>query len=161
MDAQGPEKARPYVERAGATFTTLVDQAGELAALYGFRLIPNVLLIDQDGVLHYRKFGGFDVLRRPEDRELVERWMRTGEVPPPPEEDSTPDGQAMAYFRRGVELYHQGRVGEALEAWRQGWRLQPDNWLIRKQVWAVEHPERFYQGGVDFDWQKEQIARGQ
>jgi len=24
----------------------------------------------------------------------------------------------------------------------------------RKQLWAVEHPEAFYSGPVDFEWQK-------
>ena len=28
LDAQGAEKARPYVEASGATFTTLVDEGG-------------------------------------------------------------------------------------------------------------------------------------
>ena len=30
--------------------------------------------------------------------------------------------------------------------------------MIRKQIWAVEHPERFYPA-IDWDWQKEQLAR--
>lgn len=32
-------------------------------------------------------------------------------------------------------------------------------WLIRKQLWAIETPEAFYEGNVDFEWQKEQMAR--
>ena len=39
-------------------------------------------------------------------------------------------------------------------------QLNPNNYLIRKQIWAVEHPERFYKGDVDYSWQKEQMARG-
>ena len=64
-----------------------------------------------------------------------------------------------ALFQRGQELYRQGRVAEALEQWREAAALEPANWIVRKQIWAVEHPERFYDGAVDFDWQKEQIAR--
>ena len=38
--------------------------------------------------------------------------------------------------------------------------LAPDNFIIRKQIWAVEHPEKFYQGEIDYDWQQEQLERG-
>ncbi len=38
--------------------------------------------------------------------------------------------------------------------------LVPENRIVRKQIWAIENPERFYEGMVDFDWQKEQIAAG-
>ena len=33
------------------------------------------------------------------------------------------------------------------------------NWLIRKQLWAIEHPEAFYDGYVDYAWQKQQIEK--
>ena len=68
--------------------------------------------------------------------------------------------EANALFREGLELYRAGKVGEALARWRQGRQLNPSNYLIRKQIWAVEHPERFYEGDVDYTWQKEQMARG-
>ena len=44
--------------------------------------------------------------------------------------------------------------------WKKGRDLEPDNWVVRKQIWAVEHPERFYDGDVDSAWQKEQIQQG-
>ena len=47
MDAQGAERARPYVEKAGATFETVVDEENTLGQLYGFRAIPNGFLIDE------------------------------------------------------------------------------------------------------------------
>ena len=68
--------------------------------------------------------------------------------------------KANAVFREGLELYSADRVGDALARWRQGLQLDPDNYLIRKQIWAVENPERFYEGDVDYNWQQEQIAKG-
>ena len=68
--------------------------------------------------------------------------------------------EANAIFRDGLEHYRVGRVREALALWRQGLELDPDNYLIRKQVWAVENPERFYQGDVDYDWQRDQFTKG-
>lgn len=41
------------------------------------------------------------------------------------------------------------------------WKLDQDNWIIRKQIWALEHPEKFYKGKVDYDWQKIQNKTGE
>jgi hypothetical protein len=43
-------------------------------------------------------------------------------------------------------------------AWREALRADPDNFVIRKQIWAVEHPERFYPS-IDWAWQRDQLAR--
>jgi len=51
-------------------------------------------------------------------------------------------------------------VDDAMVEWKKGRDLEPDNWVIRKQIWAVENPERFYDGAVDTGWQLEQIERG-
>ena len=29
--------------------------------------------------------------------------------------------------------------------------------IIHKQIWAVEHPDKFYEGNVDYGWQKTQL----
>ena len=44
--------------------------------------------------------------------------------------------------------------------WRQAVALEPDNYVVRKQIWAVEHLDKFYQGDVDYDWQREQMDQG-
>ena len=165
IDAQGAEKARPYVERAGVTFNTLVDESNLLSQMLGFKAVPNCLLIDEQGVLQYSRFGGFDI-RKQDSAALAEEWAND----PSPEwladrmqEDAVggPDhDNAIAHFQRGLEHYQQGNVEEALVEWRRGSDLEPDNWVIRKQIWAVEHPERFYDGNVDYTWQREQIQKG-
>ena len=68
--------------------------------------------------------------------------------------------ESNALFRRGLVLYRQGEVGEAMKLWRKGLDLDPRNYIIRKQVWAVENPGKFYAGDVDYDWQREQTATG-
>jgi hypothetical protein len=53
------------------------------------------------------------------------------------------------------------RVGDregALAAWRTALVADPDNYVLRKQIWVVEYPERFYPT-IDSDWQKAQLAR--
>lgn len=163
MDAQSPDVPRLYVEKAGARFTTLVDQENILSDLYGFKAIPNGFLIDEKGIVRFSQLGGFNIRRR-ETAEILEHWVSR--------QSPTPDGEgpenvlgaehseANEIFREGLELYRAGRTGEALTLWRQGLKLNPDNYLIRKQIWAVENPERFYEGNIDYKWQQEQMARG-
>ena len=163
MDAQGPEKARPYVEMAGATFPTVVDAENVLGQLYGFKAIPNGFLIDGQGVVRYKKLGGFDI-RQADTARLVEQWAAVPGLDLSPEVAEAARGsehfQANAHFLKGLELYREGKLQDAIAEWRKGVELEPDNYIIRKQIWAVANPERFYAGDVDYDWQKEQIARG-
>ena len=163
MDAQGAGRARPYVEAAGARFKTVVDAQNQLGELYGFKAIPNGFLIDGDGVVRYKRLGGFDV-RRPETREVVEQWA-TGVEPDAQGEQARAataptDAQAVSLFKEGLELYRTGEVERAMALWRQGLELAPDNYIIRKQIWAVENPERFYEGDVGYAWQREQREKG-
>jgi hypothetical protein len=61
-------------------------------------------------------------------------------------------------LQHGLELLRRGdRIG-ALASWYQALAADPENYVIRKQIWAVEHPERFYPT-IDWAWQKEQLAR--
>ncbi len=43
---------------------------------------------------------------------------------------------------------------------REASALEPRTFIINKKLWAVEHPEKFYDGPVDFDWQREQLKEG-
>ncbi len=71
-----------------------------------------------------------------------------------------PQAEAARLFRERTALYDDGRVQHALTLWRQAWALDPENWVIRKQVWAVENPDRFNEGPMDFAWQREQREKG-
>jgi tetratricopeptide (TPR) repeat protein len=67
---------------------------------------------------------------------------------------------AMIPFTHGLVLLRQGRTNDALARFTAARELDSANWRIRKQIWALEHPEKFYgTNGIDWNWQKEQIAR--
>ena len=163
MDAQGADKARPYTEKAAAQFMTVVDQANLLGDLYGFKAIPNGFLIDEQGVVRYKKLGGFEIRRR-ETAEIVERWVAGPSLDESLAEAEEALGlehsQANTLFREGLDLYRDGKEEDALARWREGFELEPDNYIIRKQVWAVQNPEKFYDGDVDYAWQREQMDKG-
>ena len=161
MDAQGADVARPYVEKAGATFTTVVDAENLLGQLYGFKAIPNGYLIDEAGIVRHRVRGGFDI-RRPKTAEVVRQWAAGQHIDQPGRgEDPGPrHAEANELFRQGMGLYRNGKIEPAMALWREGVELEPDNYIIRKQVWAIENPEKFYDGDVDFDWQSTQMEQG-
>ncbi len=111
------------------------------------------------------KYGGFDI-RKPETARLMTDWA-TGAGDATKEQASeaaVADAKrvgALDLFQQGLELYRQGDVTAALARWKEGVALEPDNLVIRKQVWAVEHPERFYATDkVDYAWQREQFEKG-
>jgi tetratricopeptide (TPR) repeat protein len=63
-------------------------------------------------------------------------------------------------FLWGLVLLHQDDKQNALAKFKVARDLEPDNWRIRKQIWAIENPDKFYTGdSPDFGWQKEELAR--
>ena len=160
MDAQGPDRVRSFAEEAGATYPVLVDRENILGELFGFKVVPNVFIVDEAGVLRYQYVGGFSI-KKPEVREELTRVLgQRFDQPSQPAPPRTPFGASAGLFAQGVRHYRAGRTAEAIEAWRQAWQLDPENFVIRKQIWAVAAPERFYPR-IDFDWQKERLGRGE
>jgi tetratricopeptide (TPR) repeat protein len=69
---------------------------------------------------------------------------------------------AEVLFTWGMVLLHQQNKDAALAKLKEARDLDPKNWLIRKQIWAIENPEKFYSGhSPDYGWQKEELAREQ
>ena len=165
MDAGGVEAARPWLERAGATFPTVVDAENQLALAYDFRVVPNGIVLDADQMIRFRKVGGFNC-ERDEDRDVVARLFRGESLPEDRSAPTEAPDEATALRRElienawqlGLELRNRGAVEEAAAAWRKALRYDPDNFVIRKQIWALLHPERF-SGQIDYAWQREQLAR--
>ena len=161
VDLQGPELPRPFHDKAGAQFTTVVDTRTIVTRTFGVRAIPTGALIDEDGILRYSLYGGFDI-RNPATKKLVAGFLFDGEVTLTDETEvkGAVDVASLDHFERGLELYGSGDLEGAAVIWRQGMELEPDHWNMRKQLWAIEHPDRFYDGKVDYDWQKVQVTKG-
>ncbi|MEW6304239.1 MAG: tetratricopeptide repeat protein [Verrucomicrobiota bacterium] len=72
---------------------------------------------------------------------------------------AAPDNSEIL-FTWGMILFHQNQKEDALSKLKQARDLDPENWRIRKQIWAIEHPDKFYtSSSPDFAWQKEELAR--
>lgn len=162
LEHTGAEAARPFVERARATFPTAVDEHGATVQAFGFKAVPNGILVDANGVIRWEKFGGFSV-DRAEDVATVERFLRGEDVaattPEPPYRlGETEQALVATKLRLGRMLDAQGQREEAVQEWREALQLDPENLVIRKQIWAALYPERFHPT-IDWDWQREQLAR--
>jgi len=99
--------------------------------------------------------------------ELAE-WVTTGAIPQAwsqtngriaPRNLTLDESEADARFQLAIVLLEKGKRADAITELKRAFRLDPQNWIIRKQLWAIEHPEAFYEGDVDYGWQKEQQTR--
>lgn len=156
QDVQGEEHVRPIVDGLDVSFPVLVDRASVLGRGLGFRVVPSGFFVDAEGAVRYRHTEDFDVAD-PRVRWNLERFL-AGEPTEPPCEDARMDPAALERFAEGASLYAGGSVGEALAVWREALALDPDNFVIRSQIWAVEHPEHFWPA-VDREWQELQLLR--
>lgn len=63
-------------------------------------------------------------------------------------------------FLEGHILLRQGQREAALAQFRKARELDPENWRIRKQIWALENPDRFYSTrNPDYRWQREALEK--
>ena len=171
MDLQGADVARPWLERAGATYTRLVDATNMLGERYHFKFIPLTILYDEPGRLVRGPTA--TNIDKTEDRALLQEWIRDGvdsriartandgTESPQTQEPGFASKEAELRFHLAVILFQSHRVNEAVTELKRAFALDPENWLIRKQMWALENPDKFYSGDVDYGWQREQIAAGQ
>ena len=83
---------------------------------------------------------------------------RAGDATEPPEGGPSMTSAALELFARGVGLHSSGRSEAAVALWREALEVDPDNFVIRSQIWVAEHPERFYPA-VDRSWQELQLLK--
>lgn len=200
VDVQGAKVVRPYVQKAGVTFTVAVDETDVLGRAFGLKHTPVSFLLDELGIIRAQGGGPNPdflaqieaVLREPlselrtetrsatparskvelekaiaaspkdwrsrvvlatilvSQRELpaaLNQLAAAAELKPQP---------ADVHFLSGQVLLQQGQQEAALAKFRQALQLDPENWRIRKQIWAIENPDKFYsETNPDYGWQKE------
>lgn len=138
----------------------LVDANNKLGETFGFKAIPNGIFVSPEGTVDAIKAGKFDI-RRSDSRELVNNWLAGSRVPLVDVPENTEWSQeARDLFLAASTAIRRGERDEAIRLLKLAFPLEPDNLIIRKQLWAIEHPERFYSGDIDRDWQREQLEMG-
>ena len=163
-DTQGADAARPWVERANATFPVAVDAENKLGALLGYTVVPTGVFVDEQGIVRHLQAGDFsarddDTIARV-DRFLADNAYVLAELKVQSNNRLEPLEQELvdAKVRLASEFLARGQQEEALDALDRALELDAGNYLIRKQRWTIRNPERF-QPTIDWDWQKEELAR--
>jgi tetratricopeptide (TPR) repeat protein len=161
------EKAYPWIQEAGAAFPSVLDQENMVGQYYGFKAVPVGIYFDEQGRM--AKGPSAIDIRQEEAWHALVQWIREGTFPPSwspanrqstfDESRTTAEAEADTYFHSALAFLKQGPREQALTALRKAIRLDPENWIMRKQLWALEYPEKFYQGAVDFRWQQEHLKR--
>jgi hypothetical protein len=155
-EAPGETYVRPLVAEQQISFPVIVDRASALGAALRFRMVPSGFFIDENLTVRYRHVDDFDIAD-PRLRWNLDRFLNNEQVESPPASVRT-NSKAMKLFAEGVSRYAEEHASEALALWRRALDLDPDNFLIRSQIWVAEHPERFYPA-VDLDWQYLQLEQ--
>ncbi len=140
----------------------LVDAQATIAARFGINYVPFAILLDETG----------NIVRPPypsninvdDHRSDIANWIKTGEFNEASTDKSArvrangfDNAEAELRFAYAGEQLRRGQNEMALAQLKTALKLDSDNWLIRKQIWAIENPERFYSGKVDFKWQHDQM----
>ncbi|MBI2933069.1 MAG: TlpA family protein disulfide reductase [Planctomycetes bacterium] len=152
FDVQGPDHPMRYLRAARFSFAALIDASCELSRLWGVTSIPFAVAADADAIIRLVTDES-----PPSFLEQVPAALAKKADKVPPERKIThPQPDFEILLQSCTNLLGRGRKEEALVALQQAMALDPANDLVRKQMWAVAHPERFYQGAIDLAWQKAQ-----
>ncbi len=154
---------KPWHDKANAEFVTLVDSQNILGNRYNLKAIPYGVMIDEAGRLVKSPFN-INVAKK-EIIAMLEKWLLDPtynatllrNLKPFNKSQNPKIIEANARFQLGLALLEVGKKVEAMTEWRKALALDPKNWIIHKQIWAVEHPDKFYDGNVDYGWQKAQL----
>jgi peroxiredoxin len=74
IDGSGEKAAKPYMEKQGYTFNTLIDQRLEVARQFGVRGTPTTVIVNRQGEIVARGMGPFD-LESPEFTQYIEKLL--------------------------------------------------------------------------------------
>lgn len=163
VDIQGAEVVKPYA--ANKTFTTVVDSENVLANLFGFKIVPNGIFIDKEGIIRLIK-QGFSI-SNPDHVDAVEKLINgSADQIVLDDEYYTPSNHvtdlekqlSQTKFKLGMEYARNGKKEEALNELDEALLLDTDNFLIRKQRWYIRYPEKF-SPTIDVDWQQKQLEK--
>ena len=131
-----------------------------MAAEFGFNYVPLTLLVNEGGRLVRGPTG--TNIDKGSDSEEIANWLRTGLIetsPEPVEAVAFKAPEARLQFEAAAVTIANQDSETALDLLNGALAFDTKNWLIRKQIWALENPDRFYEGPIDFDWQQQQIQK--
>ena len=176
LEMAGPDVARPFVDAAGSTHPSLIDQTHRMDALLGVTNVPQVTWIDESGVIVrppeqaapmpfgekawqiVNMVGGLDLREAYEAklRDWVHHGARSRYALSPEQvvERSRPRpatvSEAAAHFEIAQHFWRsEGLTERVIRHFNAAHQLQPDNITYKRQAWSALAVER---AGDDDEW---------
>jgi hypothetical protein len=166
QDTGGVKAAGPWVEKAKAEYTVLIDTKHEVTRLFDMVNVPTAVWVDEKGriarpnevayadnrlkALHGQDAGPY--LKGLRD------WVADGDRSPFVLTDAewkerlkpqtAEHGLAAAEFVLAEHLHRAGHAADAIPHYKEAQRLNPDNWNYKRQAWALGNADRDY--GTNF-----------
>ena len=94
LELSGPEASRPYIDAARPDHPSLLDPTHRMDALFGVVNIPNVVWIDEDGVIVRPAEPGWPGERQELPKEMLRSLPKMGRAPHAPAPPEQGSGQA-------------------------------------------------------------------
>ncbi|MBN18749.1 MAG: hypothetical protein CL758_04645 [Chloroflexi bacterium] len=159
IDFQGKSKVMPYINKLNLKFPTLIDKENITGELFGFKAVPNGIMIDEKGIISYKKIGKFDIRNEDIEKELINWITKSLYLESIDAKTINLKEDAINLFKKGLTYYDSNNIKLAIEYWKKSIEIDPDNYIIRKQIWAIENPEKFYTGTIDYNWQNDKLKK--
>ena len=163
LDFQGPEKVIPYLDEYGVKIKTFIDVDNSSGLLFGFKVVPNLLIFDEDLTLKFKCIANINILKN-EHKLSVENWIDTGDLESLNNINSKPINmpaiESVNVLREGNKILETGQ-GDVRQLLKNMVSDDPENFIFRKQYWAINNPEKFYSGKIDTDWQRKKLENNE
>ena len=159
QDTGGDAAARPWYERAEATFVTLVDTTHSISSRYNLVNVPSAVWIDEAGYVRRIDEGAYATTHNMGDFEfgrddyapMVADWVDKGDasnhlmsaedVAHQIEAVGGDGAEAEPLFKLGVYFHEQGDAAKADLYWQRAQALRPQSWNYHRQDWSFTPEE--------------------
>ncbi|HEX6393577.1 MAG TPA: hypothetical protein VFZ97_09055 [Acidimicrobiales bacterium] len=176
LEMAGPEVARPFVEAAGSTHPSLIDETHRMDSLFGITNVPMVVWIDETGTLvrpperampmpvGKRALQIAEMIGGLDEREAyvakLRDWVSNGAdsryalSPQQVVDRSRPQpmtaSEAAAHFEIAQHFWRsEGLTDRVIRHFNAAHELQPDNVTFKRQAWSALAVER---NGDSHEW---------
>jgi hypothetical protein len=154
QDTGGEAAARPFYERANATFTALIDQEHTVSRLYNMVNVPTGVWIDEEGrivrpneVAYSRDIAMLTInVKGSAYVDAIRDWVKNGpdssyvmsaeQIREHMAPRSKHEALADAHFRMAVHFHEQGDAERSASHFSQAQSLRPESWNYHRQEWS-------------------------
>lgn len=152
-DAQGVDLPMKYLSKVRASFELWIDANCLLGRRWKLKQVGVLLLLDEnDVVLLAAERPEPAVLQRV--AELLPRAPSPN--PPPAPKPDLKDTKVEFLVQLCTNYLTRRRIDDAVGFLKDALKHDPASRVIPKQIWALQHPEKFYDGPIDKEWQRQQ-----